>query len=328
MAANEGIAIDGTNVLDELFGADATPPAVEETPPAAGVEKAPEPAESAALETVGTEDKPAEQAKIEEPAKQPEGEAKAEVGQKKEAHVPIAVVTELREDRRNLTTANNELQKQLAEAKINEARLQGQLEMMAKMQSQKPAQQETAKVVEQSPLEKFIEEFPDDPAPAKVLLEQRRWEQAQQDQQAKQVQTQSLEQQIADGITEARNYYSADRVGSAELSLDSVVALAQSNGLITDQDKMNLGHFGKRAGMMLYDMAKSAIQQAGGAPLQELNRRVLAARQTLVERANASKPKQQPKPAAAPAKPAEPPAKTAKTEDEGDFSEISNFLFS
>lgn len=331
MAKDGNIDVTGTSVLAELFGEIPQEPAVAEEQSAAAepVETTPEPG---ALESVGTEpsageEKPDQDGQAEE---KPTGKAPEEPGTEKEPqHVPIAVVKELREDRRRQKAAAEELQKQLTEARIKEARLQGQLEALAKMQKNQAQEKPSELPPDKSPLEKFNEEFPDDPVPARVLLAQKQWENQQQEQATKQTQTQIQEQEIVAGVQAAREYYSADRLGSSELSLDAVVALAQQHNLITDQDKLNLVPFGKQAGFMLYDMAKTAIQRSGGAPLQELNRRVLAARATLAEKSNANKTNQQPqKPAAKPAKPVGQPAQSAKTEDDdGNFSGITDFLF-
>jgi hypothetical protein len=288
---NDGIDTTGANVLTEMFD-----DVVGEAP------KEEIPAEEAPKEEIPAEEAPKEEI----PAEVPEG------------YVPIATHAELRAKSRD---KNNDLRQQLNASQIALAKAEGKSEALEQMAA-KPAKDLTPP--EKSPLEVFEEEYPGEAVTATVMLDQRRWDDAQTEQQAVQTRTQTQGQQVEDGIALARDTYSAEKMGSEELTLDAVVGLARSQGLLTEKDVANLAPFGKRAGTVLYNLATSAIKQAGGVPLQELNRRVINARQTL---ASKNEKPTNPKPPVKPVVPAAPEGGQPKVDDDDDVSEITNFMF-
>jgi len=297
----ENVDLTGADALAGMFDDIA----IEETPE----EETPPIVETPLEEVPAVVETPAEETPKEEiPVEVPEG------------YVPIPVHAELRAKARD---KENELRQQLSASQIAQAKAEAKAELLEQM-AVKP-NQDPPPPPEKSPLEVFEEEYPGEAVTAKVLLEQRRWDSAQTEQQAAQTRTQTQGQQVEEGITLARNTYSAEKMGSEELTLDAVVGLARSQGLVTEKDVANLAPYGKRAGTVLYNLATSAIKQAGGASLQELNRRVIAARQSLATKNG--KPTN-PKPPVKPVVPAAPAGKEPKVEeDDGDISEITDWMF-
>ena len=289
-----GLDTTGTDVLTEMFDNVIEEPPVEEPP----VEEPP------------VEEPPVEEPPVEEPPadKVPEG------------YVPIPVHAELRAKARD---KENELRQQLTASQIAQAKAEARAELLGQMADK--AKQDPPSLPK-SPLEIFDEEYPGEAVTATVLLEQRKWDNVQTEQQAVQTRTQTQGQQVEEGIALARDMYSAEKMGSEELTLDAVVGLARSQGLVTEEDVANLAPYGKRAGTVLYNLATSAIKQAGGKPLQELNRRVITARQTLASKNEKSTNQKSP---VKPVVPAVPVGKQPKVDDDddADISEITNFMF-
>ena len=94
--------------------------------------------------------------------------------------------------------------------------------------------------------------------------------------------------------------------------------------IYTDEDVANLAPYGKRAGVVLYGLATTAIKQAGGVSLQELNRRVVSARQALATKNETNKPK----PPVKPVVPAAPAGNQPKIDDDdADVDGITSFMF-
>lgn len=281
--------VTGSDVLTEMFEnvVDETP--VEETPPE--------------VETPVEETPPAESEKDVSTDKVPDG------------YVPIPVHAELRAKARD---QENDLRQQLTASQIAQAKAEARAELLEQMATK--VRQDPPAPPEKSPLEQFEEDYPGEAVTATVLLEQQRFNNAQTEQQAVQTRTQTQGQLVEAGIAEARNTYSAEKMGSEELTLDAVVGLARGQGLITEEDVANLAPYGKRAGVVLYGLATTAIKQAGGAPLQELNRRVVSARQAL---ATKNEPANKPKP------PAKPAGKQPEIDaDDADVDGITSFMFS
>jgi hypothetical protein len=299
------IDVTGSNVLEEVFDT-----AIEETPE---IEVPAE--EIPAEETPSLEETPGE----ETPPVEPEKEETTEEVPEGSIPVPVHVAA-----RQKFKETERGLREQLNASHIAQAKAEARAELLAEIADKTPSTPPPAP--EKSPLEQFEEDYPGEAVTATVLLDQRRFDKAQTEQQAVQNRTQTQGQQVTDGIAEARITYSAEKMGSEEMTLDSVVALARQHGVITQEDVANLAPFGKRAGVVLYGLATTAIQQAGGAPLQELNRRVINARQAL---ATKNEPTNKPKPPVKPVVPEAPAGKKPEIdEDDADVDGITKFLFS
>jgi len=309
-----GIDIEGTDVLNEMFDdvIDETPEAdiaAEETP---------------AVEITVSEEAPPEKPETEEISEdKPEGDVVEDTVP--EGYVPIPVHAELRAKARDKEEL---LRHQLSEAQIAKARAEARAEILEQMAEKASLAPKTPlPPPEKSPLEKFEEEYPGEAVTAKVLLEQQTFDRAQANKVQEQTIIQTRQQEVDEGIRIARETYSAEKMGSPDLTLDSVVALARHHGLLTEDDVANLAPYGKRAGTILYNTAISSIKQAGGIPLAELNTRVVAARQSL---ANKNDKPTKPKPVVKPVVPAVPAGVQSKAEDsddDADIGELTNFMF-
>ena len=296
--------VTGSNVLEEMFEN-----VVEETPEIdAPAEEIPAEETPSLEETPGEETPPVEPEKEETTEEVPEGSVP----------VPVHVAA-----RQKAKETERDLRQQLSSSQIAQAKAEARAELLEEMADKTPATPPPPP--EMSPLEQFEEDYPGEAVTATVLLEQRKFDNAQTEQQAVQTRTQNHGQLVQDGIDEARNTYSAENMGSEEMTLDSVVALAKQHGVLSDGDVANLAPYGKRAGVVLYGLATTAIKQAGGAPLQELNRRVINARQALATKNGTNKPK----PAAKPVVPETPVgAKPKIDEEDADVDGITSFMFS
>ncbi len=304
-----GIDVTGSGVLAEVFGN------VEDEIPEVEVPVEEVPTE----ETPSLEETPGEETPPVEPEKA-ESEEEVIPDEVPEGHVPVPVHVAARQKAKE---TERDLRQQLSASQIAQAKAEAKAELLEQMADKR--QLDPPPPPEKSPLEQFEEDYPGEAVTATVLLEQRKFDKAQTEQQSVQTRTQTQGQLVEDGIAEARNTYSAEKMGSEELTLDAVVGLARSQGLITEEDVANLAPYGKRAGVVLYGLATTAIKQAGGAPLQELNRRVVSARQAL---ANKNETTTKPKLAVKPVVPAAPAGKQPKIDDDdADVDGITKFMF-
>jgi hypothetical protein len=307
----ETIDVTGTDVLTEVFGKDDIAPVVEA--PVAAAPEAPVAAEpEVAAEEPAAPEEPvaAEEPVVPTDPKVPTG------------FVPIPVHAELRAKARK---TEETLRQQLSASQIAQARAEARAEVLAEMaaKGQKPETPNTPPAPkEKSPLEKFAEEFPGEAVTASVMLEQRTWDNQQVQVKANQTHAQTLGQQINEGLVAARSKYSPANMG-VDLAFDAVIALAEQHGLITPETKASFAPLGRHAGSQLYEFAKNVIRDAGGVPLQELNRRIVVARQTLANRD--VKPNKPTNPPVKPVVPVVPAGK--KPTNQADVSGITNFVF-
>lgn len=321
--AKDNIDVTGKDVLDEMFPEEVGTE-VENTPESAvAVLEAPIDAESASIEPAPEEastETPAPEAKTEEKpeikAAQPEGET----------HVPVAVVKDLRADKRNL-------QQQLDAERIARAKAEARAELLAELAAKgvnpqaKSSVEDDQSQITESPLERFGREFPDEAVPARIMLDQRKWEQEQTALQASQAKTQTLAEQVQTSIAKAKETLSDEKVGEG-LGLDSVVGLARQAGLITSMDEQYAASQGIHAAQAMYNQAVFKIKTAGGTAAQELNRRILAARATRQASATPNGPKTPTKTNNNNQSPAKPGKSPIKSDDDEAASNITNFLFS
>lgn len=270
--------------------------------------------------TPAAEEQPAEEGAAEKPEEGEETPVPVKPV-KEQPHIPPAVAKQLRQDRRDL-------QEKLAQEQVARARAEARAELLEELHqkgmfSGKP---ETAQqpAVEKSPLEKFAEEFPDEPAPVKVQIEQENWRQQQQAAQARKQEVESrtmtLTQQVAQGIQKAKEQYS--RLGEG-LGLDDVVGLAKAYKLISQEELEALTPLGVRAGTMAYNLAVEAIRSAGGPALAEMARRVAVARNNRPASPKTDVNGKQPKP-----KINTPPAQArgGTPQDDSGISELARFI--
>jgi len=310
------IDVTGSDVLAEIFEN-----VVDEKPE---IEVPAE--EIPAEETPSLEETPGEETPPVEPEKTEKADSEKEVipdevPEVPEGHIPVPVHVAARQKAKDTERG---LRQQLNASQIAQARAEAKAELLAEMADKR--QQDPPPAPEKSPLEQFEEDYPGEAVTATVLLEQRKFDNAQTEQQSVQTKVQTQGQLVEDGISLARDTYSAEKMGSEELTLDAVVGLARSQGLITEEDVANLAPYGKRAGVVLYGLATTAIKQAGGAPLQELNRRVVSARQAL---ATKNETTTKPKPPVKPVVPAAPAGKKPEPDDDdADVDGITSFMFS
>lgn len=268
---------------------------------------------------------PAEEGAAEKPAEVAEDSPPPVKSVKEQPHIPPAVAKQLRQDRRDL-------QEKLAQEQVLRARAEARAELLEELHqkgmfSGKP---ETAQqpAVEKSPLEKFAEEFPDEPAPVKVQIDQENWRQQQQAAQAKKQEVESrtltLTQQVAQGIQKAKEQYS--KLGEG-LGLDDVVGLAKAYKLISQEELEALTPLGVRAGTMAYNLAVDAIRTAGGPALAEMARRVAIARSRqaspMKNDVNGTQPKPKSKTNTPPA-----PAGGGTPQDDDGISPLARFICS
>lgn len=213
-----------------------------------------------------------------------------------EPHIPPAVAKQLRQSRREAQeiATQERIARAAAEAELKVYKELAQKGLLTPGQkAEQPVEQE------KSPLERFAEEFPDEAPTTKVLIEQEKWKQNQQQQQAKHqeavTRTQTLTQQVSSGIQAAKAHYS--KLGPG-LDLDGVVGLAKAHGLISNDDLENCSPFGVKAGFMAYNLAVEAIKASNGPALAELSRRVAlarTARPASLPNVNGNQPKPKPK---------------------------------
>jgi hypothetical protein len=310
----EELDVIGSDVLTELFEN-----VVDETPEIeVPAEEIPAEETPSLEETPGEETPPVEPEKVEPEKADSDKEVSAD--EVPEGSVPIPVHVAARQKAKETERG---LRDQLTASKVARARAEAKAELLEEMANK--AQQTPPLPPEKSPLEKFEEDYPGEAVTATVLLDQRKFDNAQTEQQSVQTRTQTQGQLVDEGIALARDTYSAEKMGSEELTLDAVVGLARTHGLVTEEDVANLAPYGKRAGVVLYGLATTTIKQAGGAPLQELNRRVVSARQAL---ANKNESTIKPKTPVKPVVPAAPGVKQPKIDEEdADVSGITSFMF-
>lgn len=240
---------------------------------------------------------------------------------REQPHIPPAVAKQLRQDRRDL-------QEKLAQEQVLRARAEARAELLTELH-QKGAfsgKSETAPqpAAEKSPLEKFAEEFPDEPAPVKVQIEQENWRlnqaQAQTRRQEVESRTLTLSQQVAQGIQEAKEHYG--KLGEG-LGLDDVVGLAKAYKLITQEQLEALSPQGIDAGSLAYELSKKAILRSGGPAAAELARRVAVARSRQTTSTSQPVNGKQPKPKTnAPAA----SAKGGTPQDDSGISDLAKFI--
>lgn len=286
---------------------------VNETPPTPEEPGTPEAGETPAEE--GATEKPEEGAEPPAPVK----------AVKEQPGVPIPTVSKIRQRARLA-------EERAAASDLRAARAEARAELLAELHQKGAFSGKTETVqqpaVEMSPLEKFAEEFPGEPAPVEVQIAQENWRQQQTQaltqRQAVESRTLTLTQQVTQGIEEAKNYYS--KLGEG-LGLDDVVGLAKAYKLITNEQLEALSSQGVDAGTLAYTLAQKAILRSGGPATAELARRVAVARSRQTSPVPTTKTNvngTQPKP-----KTTNTPAASAKggtPQDDSGISDLAKFI--
>ncbi|GAF77926.1 unnamed protein product, partial [marine sediment metagenome] len=232
--SNSDIDVTGSNVLEEMFEN-----VVEEIPE---IEVPAE--EIPAEETPSLEETPGEETPPVEPEKA-ESEKEETTEEVPEGSVPVPVHVASRQKAKETERG---LRQQLNDSHIAQARAEARAELLEEMAAKTPSTPPPPP--EKSPLEQFEEDYPGEAVTTTVMLEQRRFDNAQTEQQVVQTRTQTQKQQVDEGIAEARNTYSVEKVGLG-LDIDSVVRLAKDHGVLTEDQVLGLVSQGKLAGIAL-----------------------------------------------------------------------------
>jgi hypothetical protein len=193
-----------------------------------------------------------------------------------------------------------ELMKWKTRCRMAESKLSEQALMQEAVQAVQPA---TALVPEKSPLETWAEansEDPDAPAPARVILAERKWQQEHEQRQVAVSAAQAEYHAMVQSLASAKLTMTDDVMGEG-LGFDSLTASVTGAGLLTEYDKRAIRAAGPEAGEMLYDVCKKRAL-AASSPMREEVRALLRA-----HRPPPPAPNPQPKPAQQrPAAPAAP----------------------
>ena len=274
MAAFEDkpIEIDVNDLTEELFEETGVEPEVEETPveePIAPTEKPAEEQQEKPAEE--QQEKPAEEQQEEpaeeaEPVEEPKNRPKGKVG-------PLSATIRLQRE-------NRQLRRRLVE-----------LEAARQIQTQAPKEEDQA---EPSPLENWAQknaealaQDPDLPVPAKVQLEERKW---QQDYTQRQTARATVRQEATDratSIAQAKARYDSSQVGDV-LSFDSIVAAGLS--LLTPEDVRDINAVPGRAGEKSYRLCLNRLRESDPQVRKEINDALRARRQSPGKPQSVTKP--------------------------------------
>ena len=264
------------------------------------------------LDSTETEDpKPEDQTEDPKPEDQEAGEEKVNTDEEEAIEtvepgkVPVGVVKELRQTVRDLRTQN--------------AETEGRLTQLSQMivQQRGTSQEQNTEIgkpeVELSPLQKFAEEYPDMAPDAETLIAERSWHEAKVTERAEVAEQTRLDTEIETSKSNARQQFSAQAIGEG-LDIDSVVALARQSGVLTQADYNYASSKGINSAQTLYRLAIQNIRDARGEPLKVLNSRIANRKPASRQKTNVN---------------SSPPGGEPETgeEIEGDFSNITNFLF-
>jgi len=239
-------------------------------------------------ETVETQTEQVEEVQEQQEEQQqvldPDAQAAADALASIESQAPVSAVAEQREKKQD-AQAMLELERQKRmEVEVEKARLQGRLEAIQKPEEQ---QQEPVK----SPLQLFKEENDASAfVPVEVYEAESKFQAEQKQIESENQQVQQLANDVNASLEQAKTSMSDEKLGVG-LGLESVVALAKQNGLISNNDNNYAASHGKNAASTLYQIAVSKIKMAGGAAAQELTRRIQLKKATVSNKQNVIQPK-------------------------------------